>query len=209
MSKPSVLLTGFEPFGGLPTNPTQDLVRQLASHPARWGRLHTAVLPVAYATAHTRISTLLAEHTPDIVLCTGLAAATTTLRFEHLAHNSITAAAADNTGEIRQCPSIRSDAPTAYRSTMPTARLSSTLTAAGVPLEHSQDAGGYLCNYVYFAALHTLAQHQSAAWCGFLHVPPAALLPLPRLRDAVQLVLDVLVAEWLQQNQKRGKLQPY
>ncbi len=208
MREPVILLTGFEPFGGLPTNPTQDLVWQLASRPSHWGRLHTAVLPVAYATTHTQISTLLATHTPDLVLCLGLAQAATTLRFEHLAHNSITAAAADNSGEVRQCPNIHPDAPASYPSTMPTARLSSTLAAAGFPLEHAQDAGGYLCNYAYFAALHTLAQQQSSAWCGFLHVPPATILPLPRLLAGVQLALDVLVAEWLQQEHKRGKLQP-
>lgn len=202
MSKPVVLLTGFEPFGGLPTNPTQALVRQLAfhpSHPSRWGRLHTAVLPVVYAAAHTQINALLVDHRPDLVLCTGLAQSAHTLRFEQIAHNSSTTPAPDNAGEVRQQACIDPAAPAAYHSTLPTTRLHRTLMAAGFPLEYSQDAGGYLCNYVYFHALHTLAQHQPAAWCGFLHVPPTARLPLPRLITAVQLALAVLVAEWLRQ----------
>ena len=64
----TVLLTGFEPFGGDVANPSGEAVHRVAS---RWEGpelLVTAVLPVTFTGAAARLRGLLAEYRPDVVI---------------------------------------------------------------------------------------------------------------------------------------------
>ena len=68
-----VLLTGFEPFAGAPTNPSWDAVSLLA---ARWSGPHELVtrrLPVTFGSAGRRLIEHVAAHTPDVVVAVGVA----------------------------------------------------------------------------------------------------------------------------------------
>jgi pyroglutamyl-peptidase len=69
----TVLLTGFEPFGGDATNPSGDAVRAVYERWTGAERLIVDVLPVAFDAAGTRLRQLLDEHHPDVVIATGLA----------------------------------------------------------------------------------------------------------------------------------------
>ena len=69
----TVLLTGFEPFADDPTNPSGDAVRLVADAWTGPERLITAVFPVAFASAADALRALIDEHSPDLVIATGLA----------------------------------------------------------------------------------------------------------------------------------------
>jgi pyroglutamyl-peptidase len=68
--------------------------------------------------------------------------------------------------------------------------LASTLfrKSTDARLTISDDAGCYLCNYVYYRALRLLPHKQ----IGFVHVPPQELLPVEVQRSELALLLDAI-----------------
>lgn len=182
----TLLLTGFDAFGGLTRNPSQVIVEQIAAHPAlflpqHW-RLHPAILPTVFAAAGQQIQHLILAHRPAVVVCLGVAVGRAAISLECTARNQHTAALPDNAGQVAAGGPIVADGPPVYSATLPLHALSAALEQHSIPVEYSTDAGGYVCNHVFYLACHTLAQQQQetegGAVCGFLHVPLAAdLLP--------------------------------
>lgn len=167
----TVVLTGFEPFAGDATNPSGEAARLVAS---RWdgpALLVTDVLPVTFAGAARRLSDLVAEHSPDIVLCTGLAGGRAEISVERVAVNLIDARIPDNGGaQPIDMPSV-AGAPAAHFATLPVKEITRRIVAAGIPAAVSHSAGTFVCNHVFFTASEAAA---SGTRVGFLHVPRAA-----------------------------------
>lgn len=197
----TVLLTGFEPFGGDPANPSGAAVNLVGS---RWEGpqvLVTAVLPVTFAGAPTRLRELLDEHRPDVVIAVGLAGGRTAIGVERVALNLMDARIPDNAGDQPvDTPSVPG-APTARFATLPVKEIARRIAGAGIPAEVSYSAGTFVCNHVFFSALEFAA---SGTRAGFVHVPwscehaPSADAPRMPLSDiaraleiAVRTSLDV------------------
>ena len=153
----TVLLTGFEPFGGDAVNPSGEAVHRVAS---RWegpGMLVTAVLPVTFAGAAGRLKELLAEHRPDIVIAAGLAGGRAAIGVERVAVNLVDARIPDNDGEQPvDVPSVPGAA-AAHFATLPVKEIARRIDAAGLPAEVSYSAGTFVCNHVFFTALEAAA----------------------------------------------------
>ncbi len=191
----TVLLTGFEPFGGDGDNPSGEAVHLVAAH---WGGpevLVTAVLPVTFEGAAARLRELLAEHRPDVVVAAGLAGGRTAIGIERIAVNLIDARIPDNDGaQPVDEPSIPG-APAAHFATLPVKAIVGALDAAGIPAEVSHSAGTFVCNHVFFTALDAAAPGTRA---GFVHVPwssehapdpDAAALPLRAIARALEIAV--------------------
>ncbi len=186
---PRLLLTGFDPFGGCVVNSSWQLAAQVKLD---GDRVTTALLPTSFARARSALITLLAEQHPTVVLHLGLAAARQRLTFELMARNRDHSAARDNDGELRQHQPILSSAPDAYRNTLPLEMMQQLSEERGEPLDTSDDAGGFVCNHVFFHSAHWCAlrslppsicpeskphpdsQLRSSPRCGFVHVPALA-----------------------------------
>ena len=80
------LITGFEPFGPNPVNPTQALVELLQAKYSGRG-LEAQLLPVPFPGARGRIQALIAANRPPIVLSFGLSAAAPPLHVDRIAVN--------------------------------------------------------------------------------------------------------------------------
>jgi pyroglutamyl-peptidase len=187
---PRVLVTGFEPFAGSAVNPSQRLVEALVAAPPAGVELVTAVLPVAYARAADALRAALASAAPDLVVCFGQADGRTGISVERFAHNLDSADPVDNDG-VSSAAEIDPDGPVAYRSTLPVAQIVAALRDEGIPAAESRNAGGFLCNHVFYALMRALEQERPAATGGFVHVP---LLPEQALdRNAASMPLDTLV----------------
>jgi pyroglutamyl-peptidase len=191
----SVLLTGFEPFAGDGANPSGDAVRIVA---ARWTgpeTLVTAVLPVTFAGAAARMRELIAEHSPDVVIASGLAGGRAAIGIERVAVNLVDARIPDNGGsQPVDVPSVEGAAP-AHFSTLPVKRIVSDLRDAGIPAELSHSAGTFVCNHVFFVALDEVPPGTRT---GFVHVPwsseaatrgDAATLPLADIARALTIAV--------------------
>jgi pyroglutamyl-peptidase len=181
------LVTGFEPFGGADVNSSQKLVEALASEPPDGVELATAVLPVSWARAADELGRALDSAQPELVVCFGQADGRAHVEVERFALNFDDGS--DDEGETRRAE-IVADGPVAYRSSLPVDAIVEALRAEAIPAAASRDAGGYLCNHVFYALMQTLAERDGVRG-GFVHVP---LLPEQALDRATPTVpLETLV----------------
>jgi pyroglutamyl-peptidase len=183
-----ILVTGFEPFADHVANPSAEIARALGGAPGRAGE----VLPVSYAAAARRVRELAASHRPRVWLVLGLCAEARGLRLERMARNLDASAKPDNDGVVRCGMPILASGPASHASSLPLAELAARLDRQGIPVEWSEDAGGFLCNHVFYRARDTMAASGSDAACGLIHVPPLAALALERQIEALDACLGLL-----------------
>jgi len=170
-----VLVTGFEPFGGSPVNTSQQIVEAVGG----------VVLPVSYARAAEALREAVRAADPEVVVCFGQADREA-ISVERFAHNLDCAESEDNDGAV-SAREIDPDGPVAYRSTLPVEAIVAALRAADVPAEASRDAGGYLCNHVFYVLMRLLERDRPGTIGGFVHVP--AEMPAETLVRAAEIVL--------------------
>ncbi|MCR2827193.1 pyroglutamyl-peptidase I [Microbacterium sp. zg.Y909] len=189
----TVLLTGFEPFADAAVNPSAEAVHLAADLWDGPETLVTDVLPVTFAGAASRLRELIATHSPDIVIASGLAGGRAAIGIERVAVNLIDARIPDNDGaQPVDEPSIPG-APAAHFSSLPVKAIAHAVAAAGIPVEVSHSAGTFVCNHAMFVALHEAARRPGMR-AGFVHVPWAdgggePSLPLETLVQALLLTV--------------------
>jgi len=170
---PRILVTGFGPFPGAPDNPTAWLVEKLAANPPSGegiAAFHAEMLDVEYDLVSPRLSALGNAFAPDIAIHFGLAAEASGFRLERVARNSHAGARPDNAGRLP--PSSRiCQGPDTLPSTLPLEAIAELLTTAGLPVQWSDDAGGYLCNTVFVLSRFHACKGLRPAMSGFVHVP--------------------------------------
>ena len=168
----TVLLTGFDPFGGDAVNPSWLAVERLRGEILAGHRIETAQLPTAFGRAPQALRAAIRRHRPALVLCIGQAGGRSAISFERVAINVIDARIPDNDGAQPVDVAIAKGGPAAYFSTLPIKSLRAALLATGVPAEISQTAGTFVCNQVFYALMRSLARLPAPRpRGGFVHVP--------------------------------------
>ena len=167
---PTVLLTGFAPFGGEATNPSWDAVRVLQGRRIAAHRIETACLPVVFGDANEALRDAIARTSPTLVVCVGQAGGRAHVSLERIAINVDDARIPDNAGRQPVDTPVVARGPAAYFSTLPLKRLRATLQAAGIPVEVSQTAGTFVCNHVFYGLMHALKRRPGVRG-GFVHIP--------------------------------------
>ncbi len=202
--RPRILLTGFSVFPGAPVNPTEALVGSLReTPPAIDADLKTAVLSVEYDTIAAQLAALCADFEPDIALHFGLARECKGFRLERVARNTNAKARPDNLGNMPAAAAICAG-PETIAATLPLEEMERRIVAAGLPVEWSDDAGGYLCNTVFTLSAAHACDGLKPAMTGFIHVPPldtdasatAATLSLADLHRGADIILSASVDAW-------------
>jgi pyroglutamyl-peptidase len=134
----TILVTGFEPFGGETVNASWEAAQKLEG----WRHGDTAavarLLPCAY---------------------------------DRFAHNLDDATAPDNDGALRRALRISRAAPEWLETKASVRTIASAIKEAGIPARVSRDAGGFVCNHLYFGALQYLSDKRSAIPAVFVHLP--------------------------------------
>lgn len=166
----TTLVTGFDAFADVTINPSQRLVEALEG--AGYAGVITSILRTAYRAADERMRELIQTHRPEDVLMFGCDQDARAIRLELAALNLDDCTTSDNDGEVRNRQRIAEDAPVGYWSTLPLDRMADVARSMGQPVEFSRDAGGFVCNHVFFTASHTLAREWPGSRCGFIHLPP-------------------------------------
>ena len=176
----NVLVTGFERFGTHEVNPSQLIAEALDG----------VVLPVSYARAADELRRALDERDPEIVVAFGLAHDRDAVTPERFAHNLDEADTADNEDASGSGAEIDVAGPIAYRSTLPVDEIVAALRAQEIPAAVSRDAGGYLCNHVFYTLMRTL---KPGCLGGFVHVPPLEVVPRERIVEAARVIVETCV----------------
>ena len=167
----SVLLLGFEPFGGDVLNPAQEVCRRLDGKRVAGHRIRSALLPVSFAAALTDLAHELERDPPRLVLAIGLAGGRARLSLERVALNLIDARIADNHGAQPIDVPVIAGAPAAYFANLPLKAMVRAMQSRGIPAELSLTAGTYVCNAVFFALRHLAATRWPTLRAGFMHLP--------------------------------------
>jgi pyroglutamyl-peptidase len=197
-----ILVTGFEPFGGIPVNPSQAVVEALGKRAGeRRAELVTEILPCEFRAAGSRIVTLIRELRPAAVVSLGLAASANAIRLERHALNLNDALRPDNAGDLASGRPIATDGPIGYWSTLPLDAMLRALKGRDIPSVISNHAGAYVCNHVFYTARHEIERLGSGTPSGFIHLPlmteqdatplPGGItLPLATMVEAVECCLS-------------------
>lgn len=172
-SCPTVLVTGFEPFGADSVNPSWMAAQALHGRMIAGHRVIGAQLPTVFGAALRAQRELLARHRPVLVLGTGQAGGRAAISLERVAINVNDARIPDNDGSQPVDTPVIEGAPAAYFSTLPIKAMLAAIREAGIAAEVSQTAGTFVCNHVFFGLMHELATRPGLAGTrgGFVHVP--------------------------------------
>ena len=188
----NVLLTGFEPFDQDPMNPSWEVARALDGWQHAGVTVRAIQLPCVFGDAMVALDLALQQWQPTLVVCLGLAGGRAELTPERVAINVDDARIPDNAGRQPVDTAVQPGGPAAYFSTLPIKAMVRDMRAQGVPAAVSNTAGTFVCNHIFYALMHRLAQAGGVARGGFIHVPAlpalAALHPgMPSMALETQL----------------------
>jgi len=201
MPDSTILLTGFEPFGGETINPSWEAVRRLDGWTAPGLRVVAGLMPCEFGAARSTLEALIARHQPQCLIAVGQAGKRAEISVERVAINVDDARIPDNAGRQPIDEPVVPGGPAAYFATLPIKAIVHGLRAAGIPAAVSQTAGTFVCNHVFYAAMHAAARRGDAMRAGFIHFPylpeqaarhdGAASLPLDLVVKALQLAAQL------------------
>ena len=164
----TLLITGFEPFGGETVNPSWEAVRLLPDQVGNWA-VSKLQIPVIYGLAGERVLEEANRIHPDVILCIGQAGGRAGVTPEAVGLNLRDAQIPDNNGNQPVAQPIVKDGPVAYFATVPVRSMVRAMTNARLPSSLSLSAGAFVCNDVLYTLLHHYAGTSTRV--GFIHVP--------------------------------------
>lgn len=132
--------------------------------------LQAHILPTEYKGSWDRLQQLIRDFKPISVVNFGLSAEAAGFTLERIAKNEISAKRPDNTGTMPLPTAICSEGRPEIASGLPLRELFEGLTAAVLPVHFSDDAGGYVCNHLFYQCLNCDLPERPRA-SGFIHIP--------------------------------------
>jgi pyroglutamyl-peptidase len=197
-----ILLSSFEPFGEHAVNASAEVARRLAASGVAGAELTVVELPVVRGESARALVEAFERVRPDAAVVLGIAEKRGAITPERVAINVDDYRIPDNAGNAPVDEPVVLGGPAAYFSTLPVKAIVRVLTAADIPAEVSNSAGTYLCNHVFYALLHHVAESGAASRVGFVHIPQMReageeglpSLPLDVLVRGVTLTLETVAA---------------
>lgn len=192
----TVLLAGFEPFGGETINPSGEIARQLHGSVIAGHRVTGVLLPCVFGGAIPELRRQFRASGPVLVICLGQAGGRTDITPERVAINVDDAQIPDNSGRQPVDRPIVKSGPAAYWSTLPIKAMVAALQKHDIPASVSQTAGTFVCNHVFYGLMHMLRDQRKIRG-GFIHVPNLPeqakgkpSLPLEVMTEAVAVAIE-------------------
>ena len=167
----TILVTGFEPFGGEAVNASWEAARKLDGWRLGEFAAVARLLPCAYDASVKELVEAIETLQPEAILMTGQAAQRAVVCVERFARNLDDAAAPDNLGHLRKAVAIAEGAPERLEAAAPVKAIAGAIREAGIPARVSRSAGGFVCNHLYFGALQYLRDTGRATPAVFVHLP--------------------------------------
>ena len=98
-----------------------------------------------------------------------------------------------NTKNIKGPKLILFGRPISYKSALPLERIYRSLKDRNIPVTMSDNAGKYICNYVFYLACHQIKLLKNSGKAGFIHVPLLSEQVLESTSDVPSLPLNLMV----------------
>ncbi len=169
----TVLLTGFEPFGGAAINPSWEALRLLEGWSGAGFKVEVRLLPCVFGKAAQSLCALVDEVKPDVAIAVGLAGGRPDISIERIAINVDDARFPDNAGQQPIDVPIVASGPAAYFTNLPIKAMAAAIRERGIKAGVSQTAGTFVCNHVFYALMHQVSTQGlgKPVKAGFIHVP--------------------------------------
>ncbi|WP_410982999.1 pyroglutamyl-peptidase I [Bacillus cereus] len=167
----TVLLTGFEPFGGEEMNPAWEVAKQLDGQAIGDYKIVSKQVPTVFHKSLQVLQSYMEEIEPEVIICIGQAGGRPDITVERIAINVDDARIADNEGNQPIDEPIIEEGPAAYWSTLPLKAIVKKLREEGIPASVSQTAGTFVCNHLFYGLMHMLVKSEREVRGGFIHIP--------------------------------------
>lgn len=189
----TLLITGFEPFGGETINPAWEAVKALPETVGEY-TLHKLEIPTVFGEAPKRVLEQAERLHPEVILCVGQAGGRAEVTPERMGMNFRKARIADNQGNCPKGQTIAEDGPAAYFATVPVEAMAQAIREAGLPGRVSGTAGTFVCNDTLYTLLHRY--EGTGTKVGFIHVPylPEQGSPNLSLQEMVRALIAAIAA---------------
>lgn len=165
----TLLITGFEPFGGDNKNPALEAVKRLEGLELEGARVVTCSVPVVLQTSIDVVISAIKMHKPDYVMTVGQAGGRSAITPERIAINIDDYRIPDNDDNQPIDQKVVEDGPDAYLSTLPIKAMVKAMQDKGIPAQLSNTAGTFVCNHLFYGIQHYL--RDSNINHGFVHIP--------------------------------------
>jgi len=172
-ARPTIVLTGFGPFPGVPVNATQTLVPRLAKASRTLFPTHhtvSEILPTQWEEAPVRLRRLIDASNVALVLHFGVSQDVQGFQLELVSRNLQTSLT-DSAGDLPASVRVVENGPDLLATTLPAERIAARLMGLGLPCTTSDNAGTYLCNALLYHSLSAARGAQAPHLAGFVHVP--------------------------------------
>jgi pyroglutamyl-peptidase len=170
-SSKTIVVTGFEPYGGRRINPAAEVAKALDGSTVDEFAIVGTILPVSQRGLSERLEAVLAELKPAIVISLGLAPGEPMIRLERFGLNLLDFEIPDNEGARLADAPIEANGSTAVCASLPLRAIEAALLDAGIPARLSSTAGTYLCNATLYSLIRILEERFPASLGGFIHLP--------------------------------------
>ena len=167
----TILISGYEHFGGDTFNPSLALAMALNGRTYRDYEFKYVKIPVSRARAVSQMTEAIDILKPEIVICTGLAYERAGISVERVAINVADFPFPDMDGYLSLNEAIDPDGPAAYFSTLPIRRIQEAVRKEGIPIFVSNSAGTYCCNMLMYGTLNYIKKNNLNIKAGMMHVP--------------------------------------
>lgn len=201
----TVLVTGFDPFGGETVNPSYEAVKLLPDT-LPGAVIRKLEIPTSFSGGPALLEETMRELSPEIVLCVGQAGGRANICLEKFALNCKAASIPDNSGELSHGEPLFPGEPDArsFPADLPALvrRLNSGKDGAPV-FSVSYHAGTFVCNALYYHLLRMTETELPGTLGLFVHVPylPEQIrrpgipsMELADIRDGIMEVLAELIS---------------
>lgn len=201
-----ILVSGFEPYGDMSVNPTQNLAEEATGFDLEGVEMYSVILPVSYDECAEKLVREIERVQPNAVVSCGLAPGRVAVTPERVGLNVKDTMAddpiADNKGHLPLDEPINPAGPDALFSTLPYREISRAITEIGIPSLVSNTAGTYICNNTLYAVLDHIRVQRVHTIAGFVHFPASAemavhnptqpSLPLHTMVEALRCIARVV-----------------
>jgi len=165
-----ILITGFDPFGNEPVNPAYEAVKLLPDE-ISGAEIIKLEIPTVFNKCDCVVEDAINKYSPDVVLSIGQAGGRFDISVERVAVNIADGRIPDNDGYQPIDQPIRKDGPNAYFASVPVKAMVEKIRSKGIPATVSYTAGSYVCNFIMYCVLHSIATKHNGIRAGFIHVP--------------------------------------
>jgi len=192
----TLLITGFDPFGGEKINPSIEAVKSLPDE-ILGAKIMKLELPTSRKRAMACIEEAIAKENPDVILSVGQAGGRTGITVERVGLNVDDFRIPDNDGDQPVDERIVPDGPDAYFVTLPIKKIVENIRERGISAAVSNTAGTFVCNHVIYGTRHLIETKYPGKRSGFIHIPylPEQIVDKKEMPSmALETIIDGLTA---------------